>query len=72
MGPVADARDETVLHWIEMNVIDMPLEISLVADGVFPEAALPESVLSIAVPRDGSAGPHHRRRKSSFDETQPI
>jgi hypothetical protein len=38
-----------VLDRIEVNVIDVALEIPVVADGVLPEATLPKRVFSIRV-----------------------
>jgi hypothetical protein len=40
---------------IEVNVIDVPLEIPVLANGVFPESALPERVLLIPVACDRGA-----------------
>lgn len=44
-----------VLHGIVVNVITVPLEISVVPDGVFPEASLPHPSSAIALLR-----PTHR------------
>jgi hypothetical protein len=38
-----------MLHRIEVNVIDMASQVRLIADGVFPITALPNSLF---VPRD--------------------
>ena len=46
MRPVTDARDQAVLDRVEMDVVDVPLEVPFIANGVFPEAALPEGVIS--------------------------
>jgi hypothetical protein len=32
-----------MLHWIEVNVIDMTLEVGIVADCVLPKPSLPDS-----------------------------
>jgi len=45
--PVGYARDVTMFHWIEMNVIDMALEICLISDGMLPIASLPNAFLSL-------------------------
>jgi hypothetical protein len=36
-----------VLHWVEVNVIDMPREIGFIADGMLPIAALPNAFLPL-------------------------
>ena len=40
--PVCGPGDEAMLDGIVVNVIDMPIEIGAVADGVLPITALPE------------------------------
>ena len=47
MRPIGYAVDVPMLHGIEMNVIDMPFEICLVSDGVFPIASLPNAFLRL-------------------------
>jgi hypothetical protein len=46
MWPVAHAGCISVLYWIEMNVIDMAREVSVVADGMLPIATLPNSLVA--------------------------
>ena len=41
--PVNDARHMAMLHGIEMNIVDMPFEIGVVADGMLPIATLPDA-----------------------------
>ncbi|HEV7601154.1 MAG TPA: hypothetical protein VGO49_13010 [Bradyrhizobium sp.] len=41
--PIQNAPDVSVLHRIEVNVVDMALEIGIVANGVLPIAALPDA-----------------------------
>src|SRR5262245_27109416 len=41
VGPVRNAADVSVLHRIEVNVINMPLEIRVVTDCMLPVSALP-------------------------------
>jgi hypothetical protein len=41
--PIRDARDMPMLHRIEMDVIDMLLEIRIIANNVFPVATLPDT-----------------------------
>jgi hypothetical protein len=45
--PISDAGDVAVLHWVEVNVIDMPREIGFIADGMLPIAALPNAFLPL-------------------------
>jgi hypothetical protein len=35
--PIHNARDFAVLHWIEVNVIDVAFEVGVVANGVLPK-----------------------------------
>ena len=44
--PIGYARDVAVFHWIEMNIVDMPLEILIVANSVLPVSALPNAFFS--------------------------
>ena len=46
--PICRTFDQAMFHRIPVNVIGVGREIGIVADLVFPEAVLPESVLSIA------------------------
>ena len=46
MRPIHDARDVAVLHRIEMDVVNMALEIRLMADCVLPIATLPDPSLA--------------------------
>jgi hypothetical protein len=48
MRPIDDAGNTSMLHRIEMNVVDMALKIRVVADGVFPITPLPDALLSLA------------------------
>ena len=52
MRPVAHAGDEAMLHGIDVGVIDVPLEIPVVADRVFPKSSLPQRVFAIRVALD--------------------
>ena len=47
MGPVAHARHKGMLDRIEMNVVNVPREVSFIADGVFPEPPLPKRQIAI-------------------------
>ena len=59
MRPIGDAGDESVFDGIVMNVIDVALQIGIIADGVLPIAALPNSSFTLrdfALERDGATG----------------
>jgi hypothetical protein len=67
--PVANLRDMPMLDGIEMNVVDVSLQVGIVANGVLPIPALPNSPL----PARSLAGAalHLARespRKSSLDQ----
>ena len=47
MRPIDYTGDVPVLDGVEMNVIDMPIEISFIANGVLPVAALPDAFLPL-------------------------
>ncbi len=51
--PVAHAGNQPMLDGIEMDMVDMSLEIPLVANCMLPEATLPQRNLS-----SGGARPH--------------
>ena len=46
---IVDARDKLVLDRIEVDVVDVPLEISLIPNRMLPKAPLPECVFTIAM-----------------------
>src|SRR5215467_1903234 len=41
--PITDPRDVSMLHRIEVDVIDVTLEVSVVADCMLPKPSLPDS-----------------------------
>jgi hypothetical protein len=47
---VLDPFDQAVLDGVVVNVVDMPIEIDLIANPVLPETALPDSCLALALP----------------------
>src|SRR5260370_26717031 len=49
MRPVANASHQAVFHWIVVNIVHVPDEIVLVANGVFPVTSLPEGKLTVRV-----------------------
>jgi len=50
MRPFAHLPHKAVLDRVEMDVIDMPFEIVVVADAMFPKAPLPNGRFSAAFP----------------------
>jgi hypothetical protein len=72
MRPIAHSSDQSMLHRIEMNVINVPLEVGLIADCVLPKATLPKPRFAIAGSHDHHTGLDDRSRKASFDQTQSI
>ena len=46
--PVSHASHQSVLDWIEMNVVDVPCVVALIAQRVLPIAALPDSTFAFA------------------------
>ena len=46
MRPIRDAPNVSMPYRIEMNVVDVALEVRLIANGVLPIAALPNALLS--------------------------
>ena len=45
--PIAYALHMTVLDRVEMNVLNVPREVTFIADSVFPESPLPKGQLTI-------------------------
>ena len=43
MWPIGYARDVSVLHRIEMNVVDMAIEIGVITNCVLPISPLPNT-----------------------------
>lgn len=70
--PVAHPRDQTVLHRVEMNVIHVPFEIAFVANGVFPEAALPQRGFAVRAARDKAAGCRNGVGEAAFDSAPAV
>ena len=56
MRPIGWVGDEAVFDRVEMDVIDMPSIIGVVADGVFPIATLPQDAAGIVLHRQLRAG----------------
>ena len=45
MRPMARLRHVPVLHGVPMDVTDMPVEVGLITDEMFPESILPQGAL---------------------------
>src|SRR6516165_9151405 len=72
MRPIAHAANKVVLHWIKVNIVDLPLEISVITNRMLPISTLPERRLSVSVTYDRSPGIHEPVRKSAFDEPPSV
>src|SRR5438105_4229804 len=68
MRPIAHADHQAMPHRIEMDVVDMSLEISVIPNRVLPETTLPQRRLSIRVAHDRCARLDDCIGKSPFDE----
>jgi hypothetical protein len=64
--PVVDASHQPVLHRIVMDVIDVPFEIDVVADGVLPIAALPQRIFAALVFRSAAAALRNKATEQTF------
>jgi len=64
--PVANPSDITVLHRIEVDVIDVTLEIRIISDCVLPKSSLPDSRFA---PPDLAPRPQLRRRQLAGEST---
>ena len=57
-----------MLNWIEVNIVDMPLEITFVADSVLPESPLPQSHLTVWAACNRTSSLDNCAGKLAFDE----
>ena len=53
--PVCDTRHVSMLHGIEMDIVDVAVEIDVVADRVLPIATLPDSFFRVLTSGSASA-----------------
>ena len=67
MRPVAHAGDETMLDGINVDVIDVPFEIPVVADRMLPKSPLPQRVFAIRVAPDWYARFDDSCGEAAFD-----
>jgi hypothetical protein len=70
--PIAHSGDKTVFHGIEVNVIDVPFEILLITNDVFPESTLPQRYLAISVTSDRSARLDDGGGEPTLDQVSTI
>jgi hypothetical protein len=45
--PVGHTGDISMLHRVEMNIVDMPFEVALITNSVFPIPALPDALFAL-------------------------
>ena len=50
VGPIARRGHQSMFDWVDVDVIEVRLEISLVANGVFPESPLPDALFAFGTP----------------------
>ena len=69
MRPVSYPLHQSVLHRIEVDIIDVPLEVLLIAQCVLPVASLPNAALAFGDPagRNLFAG-GESTREGRFDQ----
>jgi hypothetical protein len=53
MRPVAYALDKAMLHRIVVDIVNVPLEIAVIANGMFPESTLPQGEFAVGTPSNG-------------------
>jgi len=69
MRPVLHAGDESVLHRIDVTVLDMPSVIGFVANEMLPEPSLPDATLTARqANRAQSLLFRQRLRETSLDQ----
>jgi len=56
MRPIASGPGQPMMNGIDVNVIEMPLEITLIADRMLPESPLPDALLALCAPTLVSSG----------------
>jgi hypothetical protein len=47
IGPIAHTLCQSMFDWIEVNVIDMPRKVAVIADRVLPKSPLPKREIAI-------------------------
>jgi len=69
--PIAHTRDETVLHRIEVYVVNVPFQIRVIANCVLPIAALPDAFLALEQLACRTPLRFQAARKAAFDQIPP-
>jgi hypothetical protein len=65
--PIAHPGYQPVLHWIEMDVIDVASEIVFIADRMFPEPPLPQCEIAIRPTLQSGFGLDQRAAEMPLD-----
>jgi len=60
MRPVGDPRHQIMFYRIKVNIVDVPFEIGIVSNCVFPESTLPKLIFAAQVARYKRAGIQNR------------
>lgn len=72
MRPIPHPPHQPVFYRVVMHVIDMPLQINIVADLVLPEAPLPDPLLAFCrLAGRKRAAARQSAGKQAFDKTPP-
>jgi hypothetical protein len=71
MRPIGDAGYKTVFNRIVVDVVDVALEIGVVADGVFPIAPLPNAFLAFCYFAGGTRRRWRQAARESLFDTAP-
>src|SRR5262249_43239293 len=70
--PVSNSIYEFVFHWVEVNVICMTLEVTLIANRVLPISALPQRDLSVSMTWNWCRRLQDLVCETTFDNAPPI
>ena len=68
MRPIDRPSAVAMFHRVVVDVRDVIFKVAFVADGVFPEAALPYGIFAMRVCGERRITLHHRARESRFDQ----
>src|ERR1700735_5834088 len=69
--PVSRSGHVAMLNRIEVDVVNVPLEIGIIANGMFPIAPLPNTLLSFADLARRSRSRTHATRETTLDQIPP-
>jgi hypothetical protein len=65
--PVLYARDQAVLHRVDVDVIDVPREVAVVRNCMFPKPTLPQRILALAIVSNRFAYGDHLMGEDTLD-----